>query len=202
MLFDLETADPGMGYRLLAATVTPRPIAWVTSLGPGGVLNLAPYSFFNAVGGAPPVVALGLTRGPEGGLKDTARNIAAQGEFVVNLVAERMAAAMNLTSAPMPPGVSEADAAGLATEASARIRVPRLKAAPVALECRVQHMLETGPDQRLVVGEVMAVHVADRYVTDARRGHVDTAAMGLVARMHGSGWYARTTDLFELARPE
>ena len=201
MLFDLSQVAEGIGYKLMTATVTPRPIAWVTSLGATGVLNLAPYSFFNAMGGAPPVLALGLQRGPDGGPKDTARNIEALGEFVVNLVPESMVAAMSLSSKAMPPEVSEVEAAGLATSPSTQITVPRLTDSPVAFECRTLQIVETGPEQRLVIGSVLAVHIADRFVLDAARGHVDTAALGLIARMHGAGWYARTTDLFEHARP-
>ena len=201
MLWDLSRTEAGTGYRLLAATVVPRPIAWVTTLGEGGVVNLAPYSFFNAMGGAPPVLALGLMRSATGGAKDTARNIEASGEFVVNLVPEASAEAMNASSAAMPYGVSEVGAAGLPVLPSALVGPPRLAQSPVAFECRVLQIVVTGPEQRLVVGSVLAVHVEDRFVLDAARGHVDTPALGLVARMHGAGWYARTSDLFEMDRP-
>ncbi|MFN3822480.1 MAG: flavin reductase family protein [Pseudorhodobacter sp.] len=201
MRFDVATLAPGLAYKLLTATVVPRPIGWVCTLGPTGVVNLAPFSFFNAMGGAPPVVALGLLKAPAGGLKDTARNITEQGEFVVNLVPEALLGAMSQTSAPLPADRSELEAAGLTAVASHHVAPPRLAESPVSFECRTFQIVETGPDQILVVGSVLAVHVADRFVLDAGRGHVDTPALGLVARMHGAGWYARMTDLVQLDRP-
>ena len=201
MIFDVAQLPPGMAYKLLTATVVPRPIGWVSTLGPGGVVNLAPFSFFNAMGGAPPVVALGILRSPGGGLKDTARNITERGEFVVNLVPETLIAQMSATSAPLPADQSELEAAGLTAEPSHHIAPPRVAESPVSFECRTFQIVETGPDQVLIVGSVLAVHVADRFVLDAGRGHLDTPALELVARMHGSGWYARGSDLFQLARP-
>ncbi|MBL4916163.1 flavin reductase family protein [Szabonella alba] len=201
MNFDVADLPPGLAYKLLTATIVPRPIGWVSTIGPGGAVNLAPFSFFNAMGGAPPVVALGLMRAPAGGRKDTARNIADQGEFVVNLVSEDLLPQMSMTSAPLPPEESELEAAGLTALASVHIAPPRLAESPVSFECRTLHCLETGPDQILVVGSVLAIHVADRFVLDAERGHIDTPALGLVARMHGAGWYARSSDLVQLDRP-
>ena len=201
MDFDVAELPPGLAYKLMTATVVPRPIGWVATIGPGGAVNLAPFSFFNAMGGAPPVVALGLMRSPTGGRKDTARNITETGEFVVNLVPETLLPQMSATSAPLPPEESELDAAGLTAVASRHVRPPRLAESPASFECRTAHLLETGPDQLLVVGEVLAIHVEDRFVLDAERGHIDTPALGLVARMHGAGWYARSTDLVQLDRP-
>lgn len=201
MLFDFGDLAPGVAYKLLTSTVVPRPIGWISTLGPTGVVNLAPYSFFNAMGGAPPVVALGLMRAPGGGYKDTARNILDSGQFVVNLVPEALIGPMSETSAAHPPEISEMDLAGLPRADSVHIRPPRLADAPAALECVTFQVVETGPDQVVVIGRVLAAHIADRFVLDAAKGYIDTPAMDLVARMHGAGWYARTSDLFQLDRP-
>jgi flavin reductase (DIM6/NTAB) family NADH-FMN oxidoreductase RutF len=201
MRYDLDRIAPGLGYKLLASTVTPRPIAWVTTRSPGGVVNAAPFSFFNAMGGDPPTLVLGLMAGPRGEYKDTARNILDTGEFVVNLVAEAMAAQMNATAIDAPPDVSELDLAGLATVPSGRVAPPRIAGSPVAFECRTLRAIETGPRQTVVIGHVLAIHVDDEYLLDPAQGYVDTPKLHLIARMHGRGWYARRPELFEMTRP-
>lgn len=201
MRFDLESLAPGLGYKLMASTIMPRPIAWITTLGTDGVVNAAPYSFFNGMGGNPPTVAVGLLRDPAKGFKDTARNILDTGAFVINLVSADLAEQMNLTAMDAPAGVSELDAAGLTPAPSAHVAPPRIAESPVSFECRSLASVVTGPQQTIVIGQVLAIHVADRFVIDAGRGHVDGAALGLIGRMHGSGWYARTTDLFQIDRP-
>ncbi len=201
MRFDLDPATPQISYKLLASTVTPRPIAWITTQSPAGVVNAAPYSFFNAMGHTPPTVAVGLLADPERGFKDTARNILDTGEFVVNLVPEALAEAMNVTCTDAPADVSEMTLAGLQATASDHVRPPRIAGVPVAFECVNLSILVVGAQQTIVIGRVLAVHVADAYVLDAERAHVDTPAMGLVGRMHGAGWYTRTQDLFQMDRP-
>ena len=201
MRFDLDPATPQISYKLLAATVTPRPIAWISTLSATGVVNAAPYSFFNAMGHTPPTVAVGLLADPAKGFKDTARNILDTGEFVVNLVPEALAEKMNVTCVNAPAEVSELELAGLQAAPSEHVRPPRIEAAPVSFECVTLSSLVTGPQQTIVIGRVLAVHVADEHVLDAGRAHVDTPALGLIGRMHGAGWYARSNDLFQLARP-
>jgi flavin reductase (DIM6/NTAB) family NADH-FMN oxidoreductase RutF len=200
MLFDMQTLPAQDCYKVLTATVTPRPIAWVTTLSDDGVVNAAPFSFFNVMGHEPPTVALGLL--PRAGrLKDTAANILASGEFVVNLVSEANAEAMNVTCIDAPPEVDELKLAGLTAEASRFVAPPRILESPVSFECRALTSLVTGPRQTIVIGRVLCAHIAESFVQDAGRCHVDTKALRLVARMHGSGVYARTTDLFQLDRP-
>ena len=201
MRYDLTPETRTLGYKLLTATVTPRPIGWVTSVSPEGTVNAAPYSFFNVMGDAPPIVALGIMGKPDGSLKDTARNILSAKDFVVNLVSRDLAEAMNLTCIDAPPDVSEIDLAKLETLPSAHVAAPRIARAPVSFECVMQQVVETGPVQRLLIGEVKAIHIADACLLDPKRGHVDTAALDLIARMHGAGWYAQARDLFELERP-
>lgn len=199
MRYDLDQVPEAIAYKLLAATVIPRPIAWVVTKGAQGV-NAAPYSFFNVMGSAPPTLALGLMAAPDRGFKDTAQNILETGEFVVNLVPERLVQAMNLTSADAPRGVDELAWAGLATEPSTHVSPPRIAESPVAFECRAISSVVTGPCQTVVIGRVLAVHIEDRYLKDAARAHIDSDALDLVARSFGSE-YIRSHDRFDLPRP-
>lgn len=200
MRFDLEALPTPICYKLLAATVVPRPIAWVTTVDKAGRSNAAPFSFFNVMGSDPPTVVLGLLADPQRGFKDTARNILDTGAYVVNLVPERLVEAMNITAVDAPFGVNEIDLAGIATLASVHVAPLRIAESPVNFECVNHSTVVTGPNQAIVVGRVLAVHIADEYVLDAGRGHVDTAGLDLVARTVGSG-YARTRDTFDLDRP-
>ncbi|APE45702.1 hypothetical protein BOO69_19295 (plasmid) [Sulfitobacter alexandrii] len=202
MRFDLDPATPQRSYKLLTACVTPRPIAWVSSLSAQGVVNAAPYSFFNAMGHTPPTVAIGILADPDKGWKDTARNILDSGEFVVNLVPEHLAEAMNLTCMNAPADVSELEIAGLQSAASTHIAPPRIAGAPVSFECRTHSVVTTGPQQAIVIGQVLAIHVADPFVLDAEKAYIDTPALGLIGRMHGAGWYARSGDTFQIDRPD
>jgi flavin reductase (DIM6/NTAB) family NADH-FMN oxidoreductase RutF len=200
---DFRSASSAERYKVLTSTITPRPIAWITSLSKSGVVNAAPYSFFNAVGHDPPLIVLGLLKEPgSGGLKNTASNILSTGEFVVNLVCEADAERMNICSIDAPPDVSEVELAGVETVASVVIAPPRIVTAPVSFECRKLVALDIGAAQQTVVlGEVLYAHLADRFVLDPQRLHLDTPAMKLVGRTHGSGWYVRNSDAFQLDRP-
>jgi flavin reductase (DIM6/NTAB) family NADH-FMN oxidoreductase RutF len=201
MRFDLADHEAAFGYKLMTATITPRPIAWVTTQGRAGVVNAAPYSFFNAMGHAPPTLVLGLLADPVRGFKDTARNILDTGAFVVNLVPFRLAEAMNLTCIDAPPEVSEVELAGLATLPSAHVAPPRIAQSPVAFECTTLSTLVTGPNQCIVVGLVHAIHIDDAALIDPVRGHVDTARLDLIARLGGAGAYAHAPQVFTLDRP-
>lgn len=201
MRLDFRTLPAPDRYKILAGSVTPRPIAWVTSQSAAGVRNAAPYSFFNVMGHKPPTIALGLLARPGGGIKDTAANILETGEFVVNLVSEADAPAMNITCMDAPPEVDELVCAGIATLPSEAVAPPRIASAPVSFECRTLQAIATGPAQTIVIGEILVAHVSDAVVLNAERFHLDTPAMNLVGRMHGAGWYARPTDLFQLDRP-
>lgn len=198
--FDTEQMDPAATYRLLTAAIVPRPIAWVVTRATDGVLNCAPFSFFNMVGSDPPLLAIGLMAGANG-LKHTARNILATGEMVVHMVPERLAEAMNITAVDAPDGVDELSLAGLDTVPSVKVAPPRIALAPVAIECVTFQTIQTGPRQTLVLARVVMAHFDEAYLTAGDRPRVDTPAMGLIGRMHGPLAYARTTDLFDLARP-
>jgi flavin reductase (DIM6/NTAB) family NADH-FMN oxidoreductase RutF len=198
--FDLDKVETAIAYKLLAATVVPRPIAWVITEGLGGKINAAPFSFFNVMGSNPPTVAIGLLAEPGKGFKDTARNILDTGQFVINLVPERLVEKMNITAVDAPAGINELALAGIETVPSAHVRPPRIADSPVAFECVNHAAIVTGPHQTVVIGRVLAVHIDKPYVKDATRGHVETQKLDLVARTFGSG-YARTRDTFDLRRP-
>ncbi len=199
MLFDFSSLAPDLAYKVLVSTIVPRPIAWVTTLDSEGRVNAAPYSFFNAVSSDPAVVAIGI--GPKGkGLKDTGENIRQTGQFVVNLVSEGVAEAMNITAIDVEPGVDELAMAGLTPLASTKVKPPRIAESPVALECERLAVVEVGNGKAVVLGRVLAVHVRDDCVLDATKAYIDTPKLALIGRMHGRGWYARTTDRIEIPR--
>ena len=200
MLFDFGKIPPREGYKLLVSTVTPRPIAWITSLNAAGRLNAAPFSFFNVFSGDPPVVGIGIGSHEPGRAKDTRRNIRETKEFVVNLVSEDMAEAMNVTAIEFEPEVNEIAEAELETIPSVHVKPPRIAASPVSMECALLQIVELGPDNALVLGRVLAMHVRDDLVIDPAKHYVDTPGLKLIGRMHGAGWYARTSDLFKMDR--
>ena len=201
MYWDMDAVAEPIAYKLLAATIMPRPIAWVVTQSADGILNAAPYSFFNAMGSEPPTVVLGIQSDTGRGFKDTAANIHATGEFVINLVPESMVQAMNITALDAPAGLNELEIAGLETVPSTRIKPPRIKGSPVAFECSLLTSVVTGPHQTVVIGRVRAVHVEDRFVLNPDRAHIDTPALHLVGRSYGST-YVRSSDTFELPRPK
>ena len=196
MEFKVEGMQQREIYNLLIGLVAPRPIALVTSLDENGVVNAAPYSAYNYVCTDPPVVALGVTDKPGGGLvpKDTARNIRRSGEFVVNVVTEDLLAAMNVCATDFPAGVSEVEMAGLFTVASTLVKVPRLAEAHASLECVEHATVEIGRS-RVILGRVVAFHVEDRFV-DATGPYVKAEELHAVGRMNGLGSYVRTRDAF------
>ncbi len=200
MFFDLAQIDPAIGYKLLTATIVPRPIAWVSTLDAEGRPNAAPFSFFNALGDAPPTIALGITGAGTNGLKDTAQNILDTGEFVVNLVPAALAEQMNTTSINAPRGVNELELAGLSTAPATHVKPPRIAQSPVSFECVTHTAILTGPHQLAVIGRVLAVHVADAFVLNAERGHIDTPGLNLIGRGFGAT-YIRTGDTFDMVRP-
>lgn len=201
MQFDMAAMDLGQRYKLMNSTITPRPIAWICTESADGLVNVAPYSFFNACGVDPPLVMLGLLHDfRTGQLKDTATNIVASREFVVNLVSEADAEVMNLTSVDAPRDVSEADYAGVTLAPSTKVGPPRIASSPVSFECELREAIEIGK-QTVVIGEVVAMHVDDAFISNPEKLYLDTPGMGLIGRTHGAGWYARTTDQFALERP-
>lgn len=199
MELDLAGEHADRAYPILASLVTPRPIAWVTTLGPDGVVNAAPFSFFNVLGAEPPIVGFCPGDRDDGTPKDTARNIRLTHEFVVNLVDESVAEAMNKTAASLPYGASEIEHAGLTTRASSVVRPPRIAEAPVSLECTEWGTLQIG-ENRLVIGVVKRVHLRDEFFDPATQ-RVRGDRIALIGRMAAPHWYCRTRDRFEMIRP-
>ena len=201
MEFDLDRLQAAERYELLLSTVVPRPIALITTLAADGTVNAAPYSLFNVMSHEPPIMAVSVLPHPDRRLKDTGQNILSAEEFVVNLVSEDIAEAMNVTCIDTPPNVSELDLAKLPTAPSVKIAAPRIASSPVSLECRLLTSMSFGPNQAIVLGRIVHVHVADEFVIDAARCNIDTPNLKLIGGMHGARWYARTSDLFAMDRP-
>ena len=200
MLFDFAELPPRERYKLLVSTITPRPIAWIVSQSAAGRLNAAPFSFFNAFAGNPPVLGIGIGSHEPGRPKDSRANILETKQFVVNLVSEQVAEAMNITAIEFPREVEELKQAGLSIAPSLYVKPPRIAESPVAFECELLQIVELGSDSGLVLGKVLAMHVRDEFVLDERKHYIDTPNLKLIGRMHGTGWYARTSDLFEMPR--
>ena len=196
--FQMASLTSRERYKLLSGVVVPRPIAWVTTVGPDGGVNAAPFSYFNVMGSDPPVVAIGI--GDRAGqAKDTARNIAATREFVVNLVGERTARAMNESAGDYPYGVDELARVGLTPVPSSAVRPPRIGESHAHLECREVTTVPVGKT-RIVIGEVVEMHIREDLV-DRERLRIHGDRLEAIGRMHGPTWYARTRELFELVRP-
>lgn len=197
--FDFSALSAAERYKLVTGVVVPRPIAWVSTLGADGHVNLAPYSFFGLMGSDPAVVAFGPGDRPDGTPKDTARNIGSGGEFTVNLVSDALAATMNATATEFPHGVGEAALLGIELAPGQFVRVPRVAASPAALECREVQTVTIGRT-RVILGEVLGLILRADALTDPERLYVNTAALDLVGRMGGRGTYTRTRDTFVLDR--
>jgi flavin reductase (DIM6/NTAB) family NADH-FMN oxidoreductase RutF len=204
--FDTASLAPVEVYKLLAGSVVPRPIAWVSSVDADGVPNLAPFSFFTVASANPPVVCFcPSVRGTKDGLratKDTLENIRATREFVVNIVSEETVEAMNQTAAQLPPDVDEFAFAGLTSIPGEQVRAPRVAEAKVQMECRLRQIIEVSAEVMggsLVLGDVVCFHVSERVLEP--NFHVAPEKLRAIGRMAGSG-YIRTTDGFDLERPK
>ena len=194
MQIDPAYLDAETAYRLITGIVVPRPIAWVTSLSGSDVLNLAPFSAFTFVSPKPPMLAISVGR-KAGTYKDTAHNILNNEEYVVHIADSSLMTAVHESSTEHPPDVSEVEELGLATLPSKRIKVPRLAAAPIAMECRFRQCLEFGETRsRLIVGEVLVFHFRDGLV---QNGKIETKALDPIARIAGPR-YARLGEIVTL----
>jgi flavin reductase (DIM6/NTAB) family NADH-FMN oxidoreductase RutF len=198
--FDLATTSQGDTYKLLASVILPRPIAWVVSRDAIGAVNAAPFSFFNIVSSDPPLVAISFSSAPDREGKDTLSNINARGEFVVNMVPEELAEAMNITATNAPRGIDETQLAGLELAPSSMVDIPRIAASPVALECRLVQTLNFGGTSTILLGRIVYVHIRTSAFEDLVRLHVDPTQLRLIGRMHGAGGYTTTRDTFQIAR--
>lgn len=193
----------GLPHNPFNAIVVPRPIGWISTVDAGGTVNLAPYSFFNAVGYSPPQVMYGSAANQAaGGLKDSVSNIKATGEFVVNLATWPLREKVNLSSAPAPHGIDEFEMAGLTKAPSELVAPPRVAESPVNMECRLVDVVEllTDDPERpnlVVFGRVAGVHIADDVMVD---GRVDVQRLQPISRL-GYNEYGRVTEVFTMNRP-
>src|SRR4051794_34043997 len=198
MRFDMDKLAGRDRYKLLTGVVVPRPIALVTTIDAKGGINAAPFSFFNAMGADPALVVLGVgNRSPEEP-KDTAKNIRASGEFVVNIVTDAIAERMNITACDFPVGIDELAMAKLTAAPSHCVKPPRVAESPVNMECREVSTTEIGKN-RIILGEVLCMHVRDDLV-DPAKFYVHTEKLHAVGRMHAPGWYTKTSELFDIPR--
>jgi flavin reductase (DIM6/NTAB) family NADH-FMN oxidoreductase RutF len=207
-----ESAAPDLPFNPFKALVAPRPIGWISTLAPDGSVNLAPYSYFQAVADNPDIVIFSATPGlttKDGAIgftderKHSESNAISSGEFVCNLVTEELAAVMNMTSAHLPQGMDEAAHAGIEMLPSTRVKPPRVAASPAAIECVVVDtytIRHRGGEHKyqMVFGEVVGIHIDDRFISE---GRVDTTAMRILTRM-GYDEYAVLTESFSMTRPD
>ena len=199
MFYETAKNDHGLPHDPFKAIVTPRPIGWVTTMSAKGAINLAPYSYFNAVSTRPPCVMFASE-----GYKDSVSNIAETGEFVCNLAVWELRDEVNQTSATFPRGVNEMEKAGLAPAPSRLVKPPRVARAPCAMECKLLqivplHDLSGRPlDRHVTIGQVIGIHIDERFI---KNGLLDTAAMQPIARC-GYHDYAVVESLFEMVRPK
>jgi len=194
----------GLPHNPFKSCVVPRPIAWVSSIHPNGTLNLAPFSFFNALAEDPPMVMLSFNGYHEhGGEKDTLHNIKACGDFVVNIVPLALKNAMNTTSAAVAHEVDEIDLAGLETQASVLVKPPRIAASPIHLECELYQEIELpctkeGSLNRTIIGMVVGMHIHDEVLAN---GLIDLSRINPLARL-GYNQYTSVQNIFEMLRPD
>lgn len=194
-----KTNERIANYKLLIGGVLPRPIAFITSIGEQGVLNAAPYSFFNVVSTDPPMIAVAVMRKPGGVHKDTARNILESKEFVINVVDEQNVEKVNVTSCDYPSEISEVEQAGLTTSPSQVVHVPRIQQAKVHFECRLHQHLElgNGPNSDLIIGEIVHIHVDDTLYDG---GRIDTKKLAPIGRLAGTD-YVTLGNIMSMPRP-
>ena len=200
MELDLEKQYADRAYPILASLITPRPIALVTTLSAEGKINAAPFSFFNVLGANPPLVAFTPGDRTDGTPKDTALNVRSTHEFVVNLVDEAIAEAMNLCAASLPFGENELTHAGLTAAPSTVVKPPRIAEAPASLECVEWGTLQIGGN-RVVLGIVKRIHLRDE-LFDVQKKRVNGDKLFLIGRMASPHWYCKTRDRFEMMRPD
>ena len=198
MEFSAQALKPLDLYKLMTGAVIPRPIAWVSTQNQLGELNLAPFSFFNAVCASPPTLMVSVGRREDGQPKDTARNAQTTGELVINVTTEDVVEAMNATSIDAPPGEDEFQLAGLTPVPSKMVAPPRLAESPVSFECRLSQTLAIGGNT-LLFGEIVYLHVRDDVYRPSYK--IDPLALRPVGRLSGPQ-YGRMTEVFSLERPK
>jgi flavin reductase (DIM6/NTAB) family NADH-FMN oxidoreductase RutF len=202
MVLDFAALSTRNAYQWMTSTILPRPIAWVSTISPDGMTNLAPFSFFQGITANPPTLMFVTVNNRDGAKKDTVRNIEAVPEFVVNLVPRALAAVMNDTAALLPYGESEFSTFGVASAPSLKVRPPRVADSPVAFECVLDRIVLIGDGAlaaNVVFGRILAAHIRDDVLGPG--GLPDSAKLDLVGRLGGED-YTTTRETFNLVRPD
>jgi flavin reductase (DIM6/NTAB) family NADH-FMN oxidoreductase RutF len=201
MEFDFSKLPAKHCYKLLVSLVVPRPIALVSTLGSNGVVNAAPFSFFNVLGDDPPILIVSIENKQSGAMKDTARNILESGEFVVNLVDEATTQRMHDCSQDFPPEISEPEQVGFTTLPSRAVRAPRIAESPVAMECKLFQHIQIGEQRHLVIGQILWLH-SQEGIVDPENLRVRMENYFPVGRLYADR-YSKTRDLFSVpSNPE
>ena len=203
MKIDLNDENAREMHHILMSIIAPRPIAWVSTVSGDGIYNLAPFSAFCVMSVNPGIVGFNSAAFRDGRKKDTLLNIESAGEYVINVVDESLAEAMNITSASLPPETDEFQEAGLTPVEADLVKVPMVGESPVSLECRLKQILKFGEEpliNNFVIGDVLLIHVKDEYYSNEE---IDASALKLIGRLGGRGIdrYCRTADSFEMQRP-
>jgi len=193
---DPATADKREVYRLLTGSVVPRPIGWASTVSRAGVTNLAPFSFFTVVCVVPPMISLTIGRSPDGGEKDTLRNIRETGEFCFNVVTESVWKEMVVSANGFPEDESEFTATGLTPVPGVKVAAPRVREVPIHFECKLDRIIELGPNRHaLVIGEVVYFHVDPACMTG---GYIDMTKLHPIGRLNGF-FYVTLGEILEKA---
>ena len=199
MKIEPAAMSPDAAYYWMVATIVPRPIAWTSTLNEDGSANLAPFSFFTGITSDPPSCLICISRHGPSRKKDTRLNIERTGEYVIHVVTDALAEQMNVTSRAFPHGVDEFVEAGLDKTPSDLVAPPRVAEAPVAMECRLDRVVEVGRSGgAIIIGEILLWHVRDDLLVG---GRLDMGRLDAIGRLSGAG-YTRTRDRFEMPRPK
>jgi flavin reductase (DIM6/NTAB) family NADH-FMN oxidoreductase RutF len=197
--FDFSELTPREAYKIMIGTIVPRPIAWVTTISPDGVVNAAPYSFFNCLSADPPILALGVENKPDRSFKDTAYNIRMTECFTVNIVDRANVEAMAVTAAGVAPEIDELELAGLTAVPGDRVICPRIAEAPVAFECERYLGIAVSSAREIILGRIVRAHIREDII-NPENYHSDHKKLDALGRMGGDG-YAGTLDYFDLPTP-
>lgn len=205
MIVNFDGLSAGARYALMTQTLLPRPVAWALSQNPDGGVNIAPFSYFNAVCSDPPLIMMSLSDRPQGGGKDTSQNIGKGAHFVVNIASFAQREAVNASSASLPRGQSEAETLGLKLAPFKNFPLPRVADSPAAFACEFHRDLRLGgaQNQRLIFGRVLLLHLRDDVAAKDEKGRlkIDAKKMNPLARL-GAGEYGALGEVVQLARPE
>jgi len=197
--FDFADLSAREAYKVMIGTIVPRPIAWVTTISPDGVVNAAPYSFFNCLSADPPILALGVENKPDRSFKDTAYNIRMTECFTVNIVDRTNVEAMAVTAAGFAPEVDELEMAGLTAVPGDRVACPRIAEAPVAFECERYIGIAVSSAREIILGRIVRAHIREDII-DPDTFYSDHEKLDALGRMGGNG-YCGTFDYFDLPTP-